>query len=271
MLHPRPFFRQRFFQGFLLLRVGLSRLRTRNPRAVAHALQSVPPASGVHRTLQPLVHPLGHVRATPPPTIRWRVLENFHQLVLLLSRQHRSAHINLMAMISDARFSLSIPSLDDRACVTKQFGDFSWRFSLLDVPQNMPMGPFHRVRRLSITFTKLFCCQLRLHLHSFYYISSYTLLERISYDARTSTMLDLSIYPVESINLTQCKTAQRKGGTLKTALVAGRYDEQETICTHVREGLRLQDVGSLGDSGEDDATMYKQLATRSRLRCCPSW
>jgi hypothetical protein len=44
-------------------------------------------------------------------------------------------------------------------------------------------------------------------------------------------------YPVESTNLKQRKTEQRNGITLKVALVAGRYNEQETIRKPLRVGL----------------------------------
>ena len=56
-------------------------------------------------------------------------------------------------------------------------------------------------------------------------------------DAQTSIILHPQIYPVESTNLQQRKTEHRNGITLKTALVAGRYNEQETIRKPLRVGL----------------------------------
>jgi hypothetical protein len=56
-------------------------------------------------------------------------------------------------------------------------------------------------------------------------------------DAQTSIIFHPQIYPVESTNLPQRKTEHRNGRTLKTALVAGRYNEQETIRKPLRAGL----------------------------------
>src|SRR6266487_6436217 len=66
---------------------------------------------------------------------------------------------------------LRIPPLDSGAHppggVANQFSSLPWRFSFLDLPHNVPMGPFHCVLGLSIAFMKLFCCQFGLHLDSF--------------------------------------------------------------------------------------------------------
>jgi hypothetical protein len=149
-------------------------LGTGNPCTVAHALQGVPSSSRVHRTAQSLLHPLGDFRPTPKPTIGWWVLENLCKLDLLLHRKQGLISDDLMAMISYTPLSLLIPPLDDGTdppgAVTKLFSDFPWRLALLDLPQNVPMGPFYHILTLSIPLLKLFLCQVCLHFYSFYHI-----------------------------------------------------------------------------------------------------
>ena len=86
------------------------------------------------------------------------------QFPLKLGRQQRPAHINLMAMIANAWFSLRIPASDHRANpsgrVAKQLSDHLWRFALLCEPQNMPMGSLDRISRVPIPLMELFRCQV---------------------------------------------------------------------------------------------------------------
>jgi hypothetical protein len=53
----------------------------------------------------------------------------------------------------------------------------------------------------------------------------------------TRFILSPETYPVENIRLKERKTEHRNGITLKQALVGGRYSEQGTTHTHLREGL----------------------------------
>jgi len=68
-------------------------------------------------------------------------------------------------------------------------------------------------------------------------------------DAQTSIIFHSQISPVESTHLQQRKTEHRNGRTLKMALVAGRYNEQETIRKLLREGLpkKQMPLGKPGD------------------------
>jgi hypothetical protein len=100
--------------------------------------------------------------ATPQAAIGWRSLQGCCQFFLLLVRQQRPTHINLMAPIAYPRCSLRIPPsnhpTNPSRCVAKLLSSHVWRFALLRQPQNMPMRSFHRIFRLPIPFMQFFCC-----------------------------------------------------------------------------------------------------------------
>ncbi len=151
-------------------------LRTRHAGTVPHSLQVVPSSAHIYRTTQALLHPARDFRPTPQPPICWRALQGLCQFGLLFSGKQGLASCDLMAMILDAFVSLGIPPLDNGtnppSRVAKQFSYFAWRFALLHLPQDVPVGPLHRILRVPIALMKLFRCHIGLDLDSFCHTTS---------------------------------------------------------------------------------------------------
>src|SRR5207249_351840 len=96
-------------------RVCFGMLGTRHARTIAHSLQVIPPALRGDLTAQGALHPLSHLGSTPQSSILGRLLQRCCEFLLLLSRQQGFAHVDVLAMISDACFPLRVPPLNDRA------------------------------------------------------------------------------------------------------------------------------------------------------------
>jgi hypothetical protein len=124
-----------FFKLLLDGLVGFGMLRARHATAVTEPLEILPPSLWSDWSAETLLHPLCHFRTTPQAPICWRGLQGLCEFLLELGGKQGTAHINLMAMISDAGFSLRIPAPNHRADppggVAKQLSYRLWRFALL--------------------------------------------------------------------------------------------------------------------------------------------